>query len=527
MKDTVQSIRRSSTRFFSGTLLSRFTGMFRDISMAYAFGTHPSVAAFMVAFRFAHLLRRLFGEGALQSAFIPEFETLRHINEQRAMIFFRDLTAILSLFLALIITIGCGILAAFLWWGNLSADNQEVLFLTFLMLPSLLFICLFGLNASFLQCEKSYFMPSVAPVAFNAIWIIAVFFSKSLSGKDAMPWLSIGVVIACMCQWLITFPQIYRKIKSTLPSFWSFFSSSSPDLYRLGKPLALGILGVAASQINNAVDSLFARFAEPEGPAFLWYAIRIQQLPLALFGIAIAGAILPPLSRAIKAGQTDTYHQFLQDALYQTWIFILPMTAALFIVGDLSVSFLYGRGDFDLESAKQTTYCLWAYGIGLLPSALILVLAPASYAKNNYLLPSIASFATMLLNLILNTLCIIYFHWGAVSVAVATSISAFINIVFLGWNLFKSGTSLFSIALIQKALPFTISSGIAFFGTFFFRLHILELSFFSQSFFSSSIPTQLLMLIYPSFFFAFLFILSLLIQNHFILRFKSNEIKET
>jgi putative peptidoglycan lipid II flippase len=127
MKDTIQTIRRSSHRFFSGTLLSRLTGMLRDMSMAYAFGTQSSIAAFMIAFRFAHLLRRLFGEGALQSAFIPEFEALRHQQETRAFIFFRDLTLSLTFFLILLIGLGSAILACFLEWGNLHPDNQEII----------------------------------------------------------------------------------------------------------------------------------------------------------------------------------------------------------------------------------------------------------------------------------------------------------------------------------------------------------------------------------------------------------------
>src|ERR1700733_2872839 len=127
MKDTLFSIRHSAIRFFSGTLLSRITGMLRDVSMAYAFGTQPSIAAFMVAFRFAHLLRRLLGEGALQSAFIPEFEALRHQSEQRAFTFFRDLTVILSFFLVLLISVGCTLLFGFLWWGHLNPDNYEII----------------------------------------------------------------------------------------------------------------------------------------------------------------------------------------------------------------------------------------------------------------------------------------------------------------------------------------------------------------------------------------------------------------
>ena len=167
--------------------MSRISGMLRDVSMAYAFGTQPSIAAFMVAFRFAHLLRRLFGEGALQTAFIPEFEALRHHNEERAFTFFRSLTAILSLFLTLLILLCCGVLACFMWFGNLHPDNYEILLLTLIMLPSLLFICLFGLNASLLQCEKSYFIPSVAPVAFNGIWVVSVLYLRTLRQNRRCP----------------------------------------------------------------------------------------------------------------------------------------------------------------------------------------------------------------------------------------------------------------------------------------------------------------------------------------------------
>lgn len=510
MKDSIQTIRRSSRRFFSGTLLSRLTGMFRDMSMAYVFGTQPSIAAFMVAFRFALLLRRLFGEGALQSAFIPEFEALRHQSEHRAFTFFRDLTSLLTLFLILLIGIACSVLAVFLWQGNLHPDNQEIVFLTLLMLPSLLFICLFGLNTSFLQCEKSYFIPSVAPVAFNCIWIASIFALSKMPAEQAMPWLSLGVVIACFCQWFLTVPQTWKSLKNILSfSPWPSIRHISSDLRQLGKPLALGILGVAASQINNAIDSVFARFAEAEGPALLWYAIRIQQLPLALFGIAIAGAVIPPLARALKANQRENYHHFLHDALYRTWIFMLPLTAALFVMGDTAVALLYGRGDFGPPAVIQTTYCLWAYGIGLIPSALVLVLAPTSYAQNNYTLPAIASFISMLLNLFLNTVFIVMFHWGAVSVALATSISAWVNFCFLAWNLSKNGTSLFPWRLIQQAMPLSVSTVLALWVTY--EARTFSLPFFANTLFSGFYH-QLLILVYQTLIFG-----SFLCLSYFVL----------
>lgn len=470
MSDSTQTIFSSAKRFFSGTLLSRISGMLRDMSMAYVFGAHASIASFMVAFRLAHLLRRLFGEGALQSAFIPEFETLRHKDEKRAFHFFRDLALFMTIALSLLILISGSALVTILFWGDLSPPNREIVFLTLIMLPSLLFICLYGINASLLQCEKSYFTPSVAPVAFNGIWIVVVLALKNWNAPEAMPFLALGVIAACLFQWLWTVPKTIAFLKKGLnTSLWKNCLSQWTDMINLGRPLALGILGVAASQINNAVDSLFARHADLEGPALLWYAIRLQQLPLALFGIAIAGAILPPLSRAIKALDWEKYRFFLNYALIATAALMLPITAMIFCMGDSCVNLIYGRGDFNENAVWQTTQCLWAYGAGLIPSALVLILAPAFYAQKNYLLPTLASLFTMLLNLTLNAIFIFGLNWGAVSVALATSISAWLNLGLLTAKSNPNRTSTINRDLMKVLFKLTLATVIAFLATLYIR----------------------------------------------------------
>lgn len=430
MQDTTHSIFHSAKRFFSGTMLSRISGMLRDMAMAYAFGTHEAIAAFMVAFRFSHLLRRLFGEGALQTAFIPYFETLRSESPDRANQFFKDLTRTLSLGLIAIILFSMGILYICLQGIDFSSGNREILFLTLLMLPSLLFICLFGLNASLLQCEKSYFTPGVAPVAFNLIWIIGVCLLGSLPETSAMRWLAICVIVACLGQWLITVPRVRNLTSAEQPH--SLFSS---DVKKLWKPLSLGILGVAAAQINSAFDAIFARYADVEGPALLWYALRIQQLPLALFGIAIAGALLPPLTRALKAQNISTYRIFLEFALRRSFALMLPISMALLVMGGACINLIYGHGDFTDSSVAGTTLCLWGYGAGLVPMTFVLVLAPAFYARGDYRTPTIASTTSMLLNIALNALMIGVFVVGAWGVAFATSISAAVNCAILIWKL--------------------------------------------------------------------------------------------
>src|SRR5690348_7833028 len=163
-----KQISKYARHFFSGTLLSRISGMLRDISMAALFGDHPSVAAFMVAFRFSHFLRRLLGEGALQSIFIPHYEEVRLQDEKRASGFFFRLYMLLFLLLIAIVLVGESVL-------GLGVFDGEIARLFAWMFPSLIFICLYGLNISVLQCHNSFFSSSVAPFACNAIWIAAIY----------------------------------------------------------------------------------------------------------------------------------------------------------------------------------------------------------------------------------------------------------------------------------------------------------------------------------------------------------------
>ncbi|MBA2369034.1 MAG: murein biosynthesis integral membrane protein MurJ [Candidatus Protochlamydia sp.] len=470
MNDSTHTIRRSAKLFFSGTLLSRISGMLRDMAMAYAFGTNASVASFMVAYRLSHVCRRLFGEGALQAAFIPQFEALRHESSKRAFIFFRDLAATLACFLLTFILLGCLGVGYFLTSSEASPVNNEILFLTLLMFPSLLFICLFGLNASLLQCEKCFFTPAAAPMAFNFIWIGVVWLIRPFSAEKAMPLLAIGVIAACLLQWTMTVPKTWKVLKAGLEgSLWSDARLFSSDVMNMGKPFILGFIGVGASQINVVIDSLFARYAEVEGPALLWYAMRLQQLPLALFSIAMAGALLPPLTRAIKAHDWEKYTHFLNEAILQTLCLMIPLTMAIFAIGDTAVNLIFGHGDFSNLSVWGTARCLWAYGIGLIPTSLVLLLAPACYAQSHYRMPALAACLNMVLNFILNLVFITGFGWGAMSVALATSISAWANLILLGSFLARKNALKLSPALLQKTLKVSLSSCLAFLATEWWR----------------------------------------------------------
>lgn len=419
-QDSTRTIQLSAAKFLSGTLLSRITGYLRDVALAYAFGTEPLLASFMVAFRFSHLARRLLGEGSLQHIFIPHFEQLRKESPKLASLFYRDLSLSLALILTGLIGISLLCLAPFM--------EIEIVYLTALMLPSLFFICLFGLNAALLECEKHYFLPGFAPVFFNLIWIAAALFLAGFPLAEAVQWLSIAVVAACFAQWLSTVFETERICHDTS---WKEASPFSPEVKSLWKPLLLANIGVAASQVNNAIDPLFALFANSEGPAWLWYAIRLQQLPLALFGIALSGALLPPLSRAIKRGDLASASHFFHDTLIKVALFTLPISFALFSLAPSSVALLFGHGAFQDHSIFYTSLCLVCYGIGLFPMAAVLLAAPSLYAKGDFKTATLGSFYSMGLNIGLNSLFIFGFGWGSASVALATSLAALFNAWFL------------------------------------------------------------------------------------------------
>lgn len=435
-QDTPKGLTRSSLAFLSGTLLSRLTGLGRDVSMAFCFGSHPAVAAFMVAFRFANLVRRLLGEGPLPAGFIPHFIHLRMSSPEKGAQFFRDLFFSMLTLLYVLVVLGVIALAAIWKWADLSPEASQILYLTILMLPGVMFVCMFGLCSGLLQCEKKFFLTGFAPAAFNMVWMGAAWWLKGKDPSSSVVVLSLAIVVAFFFQWLSIVPQTFSFLKRYL-SWKEMFRVDlfSSEMRQVVKPVLLGVVGVASTQINSALDGVFARFASLEGPAYLWYAIRLEQLPLALFGIALSAALFPSLSRAIREGMMENYLALLRFAYRRSFSLIFPCTMGIFVLGAVSVNLIYGRGDFTAFATYNTIICLWGYGLGLVPSVLILLLAPAFYAKKDYRTPMLGSVYSVLVNVAVSALCVFVLNWGAFSIAVATSFAAWVNYFYLSVHL--------------------------------------------------------------------------------------------
>lgn len=418
-------------QFMSGNFLSKVSGLVRDVTMAFYFGADAIVAAFIVAYRMANLLRRLFGEGALIAGFVPHFESLKVESEAAAFRFFKKVAFSMASILLILIVLFELIVGSLHYLKIVSKDTLFILDMTALMFPSILFICLYGIFSGVLQSYKKFFQTSIAPVIFNFSWIVVMLCSKHLDKKTAMVFLSAGVLFGFVAQFLFTAWQV-RNIRLNI----DFSKDSEEVLDKLSlKPifssLIAGVVGVGATQINNACDVLFSRSASLEGPAYLTYGIRIQQLPLSVFVIALSSVILPQLSRLAKLDQKEEFFKTMQNALHRTFFILLPITFMCFVLGGTFVNSIYGRGGFDQKATIETTYSLWAYSLGLIPMGFVVLLAPAFYAQKDYRTTTLASVFSVLSNLLLNAVFINFLDMGSVSVAFATSLASFVNMFIL------------------------------------------------------------------------------------------------
>lgn len=432
MRDTPKTLTKSFTGYSAGVFISRLSGMCRDITLAFFFGTTAEIALFMMAYRLANLMRRMLAESPLSSSFVPSFESKKNISSEESSRFFRDLFFSLALVVIGVTALLMGGMWIFSQLFFSSASTIEMISLTQVMFPSLLFICLYGLCSTFLQCERQFFLPAVAPVAFNMIWVIMACFAAKFELSKAMRVLSYGVVLAFFMQWIVLMPQVFKSLLKSLSLVElckvKVFNRS---LRPIVKPFLLGILGVGATQINIALDSVFAQFSSLEGPAFLWYAIRIEQVPIALFGVAISTAILPALTRTIQVKDKLGTLLLLEQGFRQTFSLMTFSMFGIFALGYLAITALFGRGGFHYHSVWETTKCLWAYSLGLIPHGLVLLLVSSYYAQKDFKTPMKGAIISVVFNSILNAVMVFVLHFGAASIALGTSLTSLFNYLYL------------------------------------------------------------------------------------------------
>lgn len=430
---------------FTATFLCRCTGAAREILMASLFGSSPSVAAFSLAYRTANQISRLFGEQALRASLIPLFTQMRQENEQHALLFFlsvrRSCLRIVSLFLfCAALLLGIPLLCTLE-----KSSTRELLQLILLLLPTQLAATLSFLNGALLNCNRRFFLPGITPSLINFIWIGTVLLTCSLKQSSAMRILALSLCLAFFLQWFCTALPLRKLLPSPSLATRDF---AAPFFSRW----SLIVLGVGANSLNLILDGVFARIADLSGPAYLNYALRLQQAPLSLCTLTFSSVLLPHLSTLLARGEEKRGEAMCMRAIQSCLGLLITGIGILFSTGSLLVQLIYERGAFGPQDSHETTRCLWAYVMGLIPQSFVLLMTSQFYAREQYLPPLRATLLSLAINCCCNALFIFRLQWGVVSIAFSTTLSYWFSAWYLLHTLALPSQKLFSFLASRSLL---------------------------------------------------------------------------
>lgn len=397
-------IARSTGVLAAATGVSRVLGFVRDILMAGLFGTTPQAQAFVVAFRLPNLLRDLVGEGAVTSAFVPVLTWYRAKGDLQG--FWRLSQALAVRLLVLLSAIGLAGTLAAPWIVRLIApgfvhDPEKfalTVWLTRILFP---FITLVGLWAYFmglLNSLRHFGMPALGPATLNLAMIAACLWFVPRTSPGVLA-LAIGVMAGGVVQLLI---QIPVAVRLGFRWQWRWKHPASQEIMRLLGPR---MLGSGVYQANVLIDTALASLSAIVGDgavAALYFANRLVQLPLALFGTASAQASLPSMAEQAAAKDMPAFSSTLHKVLRMVGFVVIPSSVGLVVLAQPIVSGLFQRGAFDARAAAMTSQALACYALGLLAYSMNKVLTSAFYALHDTWTPVKLAAETLAISLLLS-----------------------------------------------------------------------------------------------------------------------------
>lgn len=433
------------------TFVSRITGLLRDAVLAAVFGRGATVDAFLMGFLVPNLFRRLFGEGALSAAFIPHYTRLLERDPAIAKRFAGVCVAGLVTVLAAITLVGELILAGMLWSGDWTTESSLVIRLTMIMLPYMPMICLVALIGGILQVHHKFGAPAAVPVLLNLAMIAFTLAGAGyFVGPDELRLpriahtVAIGVLVAGVLQLIW---QVVALLRTT--SIRVALADTGPEVRSMLRVMGPMVIGLAVFQINAFLDSLIAFGLSPDegsqtidlfgktvalpiemgGVGALQWAQRLYQFPLGVFGIAIATAIFPALSRMATDDEPTGFRRILRHGLRLTMFIGLPASVGLILVREPLTAVVYQRGRFNAEDTVLVASILMGYAASVWAYSMTHVLTRAFYAKHDAKTPLKISMVMVAFNFALNLTLI--WPLGVAGLAWSSAISAVGQVIFL------------------------------------------------------------------------------------------------
>ena len=439
-----ENVMRSAGVVSAAVFLSRITGLVREMIMARLFGAGEAYDAFLLGFRIPNLTRDLFAEGALSSAFVPVFTQYLATKGKKEAAELSNLVATaLVLVVGAICVLGIVFSPQLVWlmahgFAKVPGKFELAVTLTRAMFPYLLLVALSAQAMGILNAMNQFGIPALSSTCFN---LGSVFFGLTfgytvgrLMGVSLVMSMALGVVFGGAVQWLFQVPSLRRAGITYKPRI----DFSHPGLRNILTLMGPAILGNAAVQINVLVNTNFASSITDasghviNGPvSWLGYAFRFMQLPLGLFGVAIASATLPAISRSAALGQMDEFRLTLSRSLGMVLLLTIPSSVGLAILAPSMIGAVYQWGRFNAYATHQTAMALACYAVGLAGYSAIKILAPAFYALNDARTPMLVSLASILINLVAASTMVKFAGLGHLGLALSTSAVALFGSVAL------------------------------------------------------------------------------------------------
>ena len=429
---------RATTTVGGITLLSRILGFIRDIFIAAILGAGPLTDVFFVAFKLPNLFRRLFAEGAFSAAFVPQFagyleengrEVARNYAEQVLSVLLWVLLIFVILFEVVMPWVVLGFAPGFA--SNPDKFNLAVL-LSRITFPYLLFISLVSLMSGLLNSLGKFAAAAATPILFNLCLIGAVLWLANYTPTPAHA-LAWGVTFAGGVQFLWLLLHVGKAgVKLRL-----FSPRLTPPVRIMLRRILPVAVGAGVYQISLLIDTIIASLLPAGSISYLFFADRVNQLPMGVVGVAVGTALLPMLSRQVRAGDKTAANHSLNRALEFSLFLALPAATALIVIATPVISVLFERGAFSSAETAATSSALAVYATGLPAYVLVKVLTTDFFAHEDTATPVKIRILAVTLNLILNLLLMgPLLHVG---IAAATAISSWFNFSLLAFVLFKRG----------------------------------------------------------------------------------------
>lgn len=421
-------------------MASRVLGLVREMVFAYFFGASKSFAndAYVIAFRIPNLLRDLFAEGALSSAFVPVFSDYLVNKDEKEAFRLSNLVATgLIVVLGALVVLGVVFAEPFVAViapGFLAEPGKFELTvrLTRIMMPFILLVALAAQAMGVLNARDRFGIPALSSSFFNlgsiigGVSVAALLTDPTFSHPiraivdkptEGIVGMAYGVLIGGFLQYAVQWPSLRRAGFSYRP----MLSFRDPGMRRIFGLMGPAVIGGAAVQVNVLINSIFASNIPGTGPvSWLSYALRLMQFPIGVFGVAIATATLPAISRSAARKDQAEFRRTLASSIRLAFLLTIPSAVGLIVLGRPIIALIYERGHFGPVDTEHTAAALACFAIGLTGYAAIKILAPAFYALGDARTPMLISLASMLTNFVMNWSLVDVLHERGLALSTST-----------------------------------------------------------------------------------------------------------